>query len=583
MPRVPTYESQILQPTIRQGEARAPLSVEQAAMPGRQIQEAGEAMGRIGSALGQYVLQQQELFNRARVASITNDIDAFVMQQADEYGALQGENALRPGEDGRDPVAARISDFDRFVGERTANLPPVVQQDVNEYIGRARTRFQSNLFSHFTRQGAAFAETANQTRIDTATQNIIRDPLSPETDVFFGEIDQALADQRVVSGIPVDATAITSAAATAVIEGLVEGNRIQEAQTFLDRYGEARMTPEEAVTAQNRIREAGAVSRGEAAAQSIVRNFPVTRNDTRGPARDRALREALTDENGNLDRSAYEYARTFTNRAVSMEEERIRNAEAQAYESLVRLAQQNPTAALQSRAFANLSPTDQERFTSSIIRGAPPTIEQNQAWAALAGAQDYEERIAAMTPGEIQAMRPTLGESRYRDLVADYQSLTQPRGGRSAGAQTDPNVVTMTGTNATVLRDVLRQLDLPSSGEEFAAIQNRARDLVQAEQQRLGRVLSQDELQNFLLQQMGRGIRSSGGFFAPSERPLATFRYRDIPRPDRDRIEAAFAIAYERAVAAGSTRSESYNPSLEENIVRQYIAEQRGEEIVRAP
>jgi hypothetical protein len=36
-------------------------------------------------------------------------------------------------------------------------------------------------------------------------------------------------------------------------------------------------------------------------------------------------------------------------------------------------------------------------------------------------------------------------------------------------------------------------------------------------------------------------------------------------------------------VAAGSTRSESYNPSLEENIVRQYIAEQRGEEIVRAP
>jgi Tfp pilus assembly protein PilW len=96
-------------------------------------------------------------------------------------------------------------------------------------------------------------------------------------------------------------------------------------------------------------------------------------------------------------------------------------------------------------------------------------------------------------------------------------------------------------------------------------------------------VLSQDELQNFLLQQMGRGIRSSGGFFAPSERPLATFRYRDIPRPDRDRIEAAFAIAYERAVAAGSTRSESYNPSLEENIVRQYIAEQRGEEIVRAP
>lgn len=579
MVRIPTYDTQPLQPTIRQGEARPVLGVEQAAMPGRQIQEAGEAMGRVGSALGQYVLQQQELFNRARVAAISNEIDAFTAQQADEYGALRGEAAIQAGRDGQDPVATRIGDFDRFMGERLSDLPPVVRMQVEQYAGRARTRLGSTLQNHFVREGQEYTAQANQARVTANVQNLARDPASLETQSYFDAIASATRDLGVAQGLPSEAIELNvqnqhSAAVATVVENMIEADRVEDAENFLSRYGDL-MAPDARQDIQTAVRNAGAVARGEAAVQTVLSRLPVARNDTRGPARDRALREALTTD-GNLDRQAYDQARTFMNRQVSLQEESIRNADAQSYENLVRTVQQQGiAAATRSPAFARLSPTEQQRFVNEFVDGRPPTQAQNQEWADLRGNPDYETRIGAMTPGQIQAMRPRLGDRYYNDLLRDYASIVEQR--------VDLNNVRMTGGNATILRNAMNRLGLSTRPDDFTQAQMRARDLVQDEQTRLGRILTPTEMENFLLATLPLQIQRGGGLFSSSTERLSDFTYNNIPRADRVRIEAAFAIAYRNAVDSGYARSEQFNPNIQENIVRQYLAEERGADPVRAP
>jgi hypothetical protein len=222
--------------------------------------------------------------------------------------------------------------------------------------------------------------------------------------------------------------------------------------------------------------------------------------------------------------------------------------------------QTSVSAAIAHSDFNLLSPTQQAAIRNMRPRASSEQRLENAT--TLLSSTDYVERLSEMTREEVAALEDQLPAQQYSQIVADWNSNELAR----------LRSVPLTGSTRTALREALTRLGLPTSGDEYTTIQSRARYLLGEEQARREREIPPSELENFFISTLGRDIAARSG----TTRNVGEFSYRNIPRSDTRRIEAALGRVYQDASDASDPNAELYNPELEENVVRQYLGEQAG-------
>jgi hypothetical protein len=565
MPRVPTYESQILQPTIRQGEARQVITTEQATLPGRQLQEVGETMGRVGSALGQYVLQRQNDLNEAQAVDALNQIDGLAQEGLTSYESLQRLDAIQNKTWGdQDPVSFIGGKLRDQADEIINRLNPAVQRYVRPRVDVTLARTGNQLTRHFNAQNTAFQVEVNERRIEVETQNIIRYS-EDESAVLEGVL--AIRRAREIIGkvqgqdpetIRINADNAISEAMATTHTGLLNSNNFPAAERFLER-NQNLFRPEALMDARNNQQRVGAEFYGGRDAQAAQTRFPWRENFSQQSEVDAFLREqAMVD--GVLDRNRYNVARIEFDRYLGRSQDDFSATRSAALQRTYSRMQTSVSAAIAHSDFNLLSPTQQAAIRNMRPRASSEQRLENAT--TLLSSTDYVERLSEMTREEVAALEDQLPPQQYSQIVADWNSNELAR----------LRSVPLTGSTRTALREALTRLGLPTSGDEYTTIQSRARYLLGEEQARREREIPPSELESFFISTLGRDIAARSG----TTRNVGEFSYTNIPRSDTRRIEAALGRVYQDASDANDPNAEFYNPELEENVVRQYLGEQAG-------
>jgi hypothetical protein len=565
MPRVPTYESQILQPTIRQGEARQVITSEQATLPGRQMQEAGEAMGRVGSALGQYVLQRQNDLNEAQALDAFNQAERITQERVNEYEALSSLNAIRDsrfGEEG--PISYYTSELSRAYSDITGGLNANVQERLRPRLFALQTQASDQLNRHFNAQSTAFETETYETSRAQAQQAMIASPDNPEL-VFDSMTRIVEAEARLGQMQGQDPETISLNTRNAISEamatthtGLLNSNNFPAAERFLEQY-QSRFQPEALVAARNNQQRAGAEFYGNRDAETAATRFPWRENFSQQSEVDAFLREQATVD-GVLDRNRYNVARIEFDRYLGRSQDDFSATRSAALQRTYSRMQTSVSAAIAHSDFNLLSPTQQAAIRNMRPRASSEQRLENAT--TLLSSTDYVERLSEMTREEVAALEDQLPAQQYSQIVADWNSNELAR----------LRSVPLTGSTRTALREALTRLGLPTSGDEYTTIQSRARYLLGEEQARREREIPPSELESFFISTLGRDIAARSG----TTRNVGEFSYTNIPRSDTRRIEAALGRVYQDASDANDPNAEFYNPELEENVVRQYLGEQAG-------
>ncbi len=547
MPRVPTYESQILQPTIRQGEARQVITSEQATLPGRQMQEVGEAMGRVGSALGQYVLQRQNDLNEAQALDAFNQAERITQERVNEYEALSSLNAIRDsrfGEEG--PISYYTSELSRAYNDITGGLNANVQERLRPRLFALQTRASDQLNRHFNAQSTAFETETYETSRAQAQQTMIASPDNPEVvSESIARIVTATNRLGAMQGqdpetISLNTRNAISEAIATTHAGLLDSNNIPAAERFLEQY-QSQFQPDALVEARSTQRQAGAVFYGRQIADQILRDIPVTRDDNRARDRDAAALAAATID-GVVDEDRLDAARTLLNRAVSAAESDIAANDVRLQDELIALAATNPAEALRRLPTSGLSVTAQEYIRSQARRttgeAAQPSQEQYDAY--LNFVKSIPD-LTTVTPQQLNELRSQIGETWYGYLREDITEAVRIR---------------RLGESATIRaadRDSL-MTTLDIDPDDRAAFEVRARQLIGVEQARLGRELTDAEKRAAVLSGFGTnptvtvgptnlfggGQRRQLGLLSEEERAQVV-----VPSRDRRRIEAAINGVYQ--------------------------------------
>ena len=550
MPRVPTYESQGLQPTIRQGEARQVITTEQATLPGRQLQEVGETMGRVGSALGQYVLQRQNDLNEAQAVDALNQIDGLAQEGLTSYESLQRLDAIQNKTWGdQDPVSFIGGKLRDQADEIINRLNPAVQRYVRPRVDVTLARTGNQLTRHFNAQNTAFQVEVNERRIEVETQNIIRYS-EDESAVLEGVL--AIRRAREIIGkvqgqdpetIRMNADNAISEAMATTHTGLLNSNNFPAAERFLER-NQNLFRPEALVDARSTQRQAGAVFYGRQDADQVLRDIPVTRDDNKASDREAALL-ALATIDSVVDEDRLDAARTLLNRAVNAAQSDIAANDVRLQDELIALATTNPAEALRRLPTSGLPVSTQEYIRSQARRttgGAGETVQATpEQYAAYNTFRQSVTDLTVVTPRQLRDLRPQIGEELYGYLTQDITEAVRVR---------------RLGESATIrvadLNSLMATLDIDS--DDRAAFEVRARQLIGVEQARLGRELTDVEKRAAVLSGFGSnptvtvgptnlfggGQRRQLGLLSEEERAQVV-----VPSRDRRRIEAAINGVYQ--------------------------------------
>ena len=170
MPRVPTYQPFQVQPTIGPGPAfQAPSGPGPAQIAGEQLQQMGQAVGKVGEELGRYAQIQQERINRARFYDVQSDLRELFRQEEQGLRQLKGAQLF----DSDKPAFEQSREMlEQKRGEIINSLPNQVLRDAfQQEFSRQFEGFNDRMMVY---EGEQF-ELYKSTTQDAAIEGAIRD------------------------------------------------------------------------------------------------------------------------------------------------------------------------------------------------------------------------------------------------------------------------------------------------------------------------------------------------------------------------------------------------------------------------
>jgi hypothetical protein len=184
MPRVPTYDNFQVDPTnlpnvlVRPAGARfdAPLSSEQATLPGRQLQQFGQNMTQAGAGLAKIVQDEFEQANQVRVNEAVSQAAKARLELTFNpdtgFVNLRGENALkRPGDKSLDQeygekFQARVDEIAQGLGNDQQRIR------FKQQAGQIGLQFQASLNQHIAKEFNTYQDSVDDGTIRTGQEQM---------------------------------------------------------------------------------------------------------------------------------------------------------------------------------------------------------------------------------------------------------------------------------------------------------------------------------------------------------------------------------------------------------------------------
>jgi hypothetical protein len=264
MARIPTYKPFQVDPNVRQAPAfSTPQTPGAAQITGRQMEQFGQGLGEIGSAMERVALQEMDAINKARLRESTHEFLSYVRNRELEANQLSAAELVRP--DGETGMAMA----DQIMGEVQKFRADMIEQMPNDWLRENLDARTDKIFLDFSDRSIALQATrkkeleanARDAEISYATQTIVLDPTAVDENgrPMVDGLDEVLAEKlEADGGDPNDERQMTvfrqdfyDSVVPAEITNLVERNQLPKAEQLLDALG-SRMSPLEraAVRAQ---------------------------------------------------------------------------------------------------------------------------------------------------------------------------------------------------------------------------------------------------------------------------------------------------------------------------------------------
>lgn len=262
MPRVPVVSGPSITSGVQPSAGfRSPLSVQDATLPGRMLQDAGRATLNAGGQLGQIALAEQQEANAARVTEAENalmehELDLTFGQ--DGWSNQRGRAALE--RDSGQPLAMEYGQkYNDKISELTAGLANDRQRELFRQRAQQRSvRFGESLARHTDREFQAYSVS----QYDGSTQLLLQqgaaywnEPVRMEESAQMIRANVAQKGRLLgKSALEIEAESaglVSSMHKMAVQTALEQGNAAYAGQ-YLDRYGSS-MTGADALTMRGKV------------------------------------------------------------------------------------------------------------------------------------------------------------------------------------------------------------------------------------------------------------------------------------------------------------------------------------------
>lgn len=274
MPRVPTYDSFQVEQTnlpnvqLRPPGARfdAPFSEAQATLPGRQLQQFGQAMTQAGSAVAKFVQDEIEQANQVRVNDAVNKAAKarleLTFNPQSGFTNLRGENALkRPGDKPLDQefgekLQTQLDEIEKGLGNESQKVR------FKQQAGQLMVQFQSSLSQHIAKEYGEYQGSVDDGTIKTGQEQMALgwgDPaaIKQASDAIraatYNKGTRAGLSAKSIEAAQVEAL---SPGHAAVITAAVDAGDVNYAKEYL-KQANAELTPQARLTL-NRMVDTGA-------------------------------------------------------------------------------------------------------------------------------------------------------------------------------------------------------------------------------------------------------------------------------------------------------------------------------------
>ncbi len=140
------------------GQFSAPDASRGADFASRQMQQTGQALSQAGKLAADIWTKEAEEVNEARVNDALNRATLAAQTSLSEATALQGEAAIRVGEEGRALQDVYVPRLDQEITAIRADmrLTPVQEERFNARLQPLTTRYRGALDTHFATQGGVY-------------------------------------------------------------------------------------------------------------------------------------------------------------------------------------------------------------------------------------------------------------------------------------------------------------------------------------------------------------------------------------------------------------------------------------------
>lgn len=432
MPRVPAAEGFGVLPGIRSGGARPVLSVEQAAMPGRQMQERGAQMMQVGQQIGEYAQQQQERINRARVQ------DAYV--QAQNFGReLELEQRKITGQAAVGSTEAFGERYNKRILELAQDLSPIAQEAFRAKADALYGGFLDRGTKYEADQFDVYENSVIDSTIVSSAQNMqvyLNDPK------VFSESRQAAkdafrmkADKAGLAGAASEQFVQSEMGKThaVIIDNMLDGGDPRGAAAYFAQVSED-FLPIDAAAMQTKIDKGLKPAEASDIVDALLAEMPLDGLNIPMADADNWLR-SKTDDPVVLKAAQDD----FKDR-VAAHREQYRNEQADAYQASLGVGQTRGIAAMRGTAtFQSLTPQDQlaledyfisrqaaaeGRAAAAESRKASKRSEtQDETFYDIVYTESGLKMLESMTPASVRMLRGSVGERNFGALLETYNSL----------------------------------------------------------------------------------------------------------------------------------------------------------------
>lgn len=520
---VQVYDNYQSVPDVRRGKVDNPLSQEQAALPGRQLQELGSNVSKIGGQIAEHQQKLAERANKVRLNDAFNQASAAAhalrFDKDKGYQRLKGGDAVK-GIDGQ-PLGQWYSDkLDKEVAKIRSGLGNTILTEQFDLVsGDLTTKFRGDTLAYEAEQGQVYAGQVRDATILQSANDIAANPAGKAVPFYVGRARDAATDKARAAGLDGDALALSVSDQlgkmhSSVVDGLLDSKQIAGAKAYFEKH-KTDFSTIDAQGVQEKLDKAYSAQEAVRAVDDVwIEKGPKGVNaPTNRAEMDAAIRAKYKDDPAGLKAARDELNQRVSDWEVQERETNGSNVNT-VWKSL--LGGQSFAQVESTRAWLALPGDTQAQIKngwraqqSSEVNNYEDTLPDS-AWAYYNSLMTNPTVLRGTSQQVLEAQVPQLGRKLVQQLIAQRERVL------ASDAKPEVNVQLDNDAFNTIAEEYGLK---PFSGNDndqakTARVRSRLEAAIANEESRRGKVMTREERETFSRKQMALQVAKPAMFGA---------------------------------------------------------------------